>query len=72
MSRRSQLRELTKTVEFVQSFVKDGKNSYAAYRVYPVAVDGVPEIQSDSTAYLTKADMEELNSDGSNGLPKRD
>lgn len=61
---RLRVNENTKTVEFVQSFVKDGKNSYAVYRVYPTAVDGELEILSDSTDYLTKADMEELNSDG--------
>lgn len=53
-----------KTVAYVQSFVKDGKDTYAAYRMYPVMNDGVLSVGRDSTSYLTKAEMLQLSGDG--------
>ena len=54
----------TKVVEFVQSFVKDGRDSYASYMMYPCVEDGVIGIDHDNTSYLTKAEMEELSGIG--------
>lgn len=49
-----------KTVDFVQSFVKDGRDTYAAYQMYPCMEDGDICVGRDSTSYLTKSDMEDL------------
>ena len=61
---RLSINEETKTVEYVQSFVKAGKDSYPAYRMYPVVEDGVLTVGRDNTSYLTKAEMLELSGDG--------
>lgn len=61
---RIRLNEERKTVEYVQSFVKDGKDTYAAYRMYPAMNDGVLSVGRDSTSYLTKAEMLQLSGDG--------
>lgn len=49
-----------KTVEFVQSFIKDGRSSYAAYQMVPCADGDDMGVARENTSYLPKADMEEL------------
>lgn len=62
---RIRLNEQEKKVEYVQSFVKDGKDTYAAYRFYPVLDEnGVISADRESTNYLTKAEMLQLNGEG--------
>lgn len=53
-----------KSVISVQSFVKDGKDTFAAYLMYPCAGEFGAEVKKDSTAYLTKAEMLELSGEG--------
>ena len=62
---RIRINEEQKTAEFVQSFVKDGKDTYATYRMYPCTDEsGVIGIERDATSYMTKAQMLELDGDG--------
>lgn len=49
-----------KTVEFVQTFVKDGRSSFAAYQLVPCADGEDIGIARENTSYLPKADMEEM------------
>ena len=49
----------TKAVEFVQSFIKDGRE-YACNTIYPVMKDGVLEIAKEDISYLAKWEMEEM------------
>lgn len=50
----------TKLVESVQSFVRDGKDSYSSFRMVPCVDNGEICVGENSTVYLTKADMEEM------------
>ena len=49
-----------KTVEFVQTFVKDGRSSYAAYQLIPCADGDDIGVAKENTSYLPKVDMEEM------------
>lgn len=53
----------TKTVDFVQSFAKDGKE-YASYMMYPCVEDGIIGVAKENTSYLSKYEMEELSGIG--------
>lgn len=61
---RISLDEAKKTVTSVQSFVKDGKDTYAVYLMYPCVVEDGIAVERDITEYLTKAQMLELNGNG--------
>lgn len=50
----------TKVVNFVQSFVKDGRDQYACYMVKPVLVDGVITAGQEQTSQLAKWELEAM------------
>lgn len=59
------LNEETKKVEYVQSFVKDTKDTYASYRFVPVYdEDTGVYVMNETYGSLTKAEMLKLNGEG--------
>lgn len=62
---RIKLNEQEKKVEYVQSFVKDGKDTYSSYLFIPARdADGILYAERENTGSLTKAEMLDLNGDG--------
>ena len=62
---RIRLNKQEKKVDYVQSFVKDGKDTYSCYICCPARdEDGILFAEREDTYYLTKAEMLELSGSG--------
>lgn len=53
-----------KTLEFVQSIIKDGRDAYTTELLYPVMQDGEIAVGGSTVNYLTKAEMESVGGEG--------
>lgn len=61
---RIRLNEEQKTVHFVQSFAKEGKDTFDAYLMYPCADGEEIAVQREKNTSLTKAELLALDGDG--------